>query len=115
MRTGVGVVAAATALLGVSGCGDGDPGASTEDEVRLTIADFAYEPASLSVAAGGRVLVTNRDDQPHTITSDVAGRFDTGSIAAGGTPDEPLVITEPGTHEFHCSFHPFMHGTVVVR
>ena len=79
-------------------------------EASVEIADFAFGPAEITIAAGGTVTWTNTDNQAHTATS--SGNFDTGAI----DPDATASVTfdEPGTYTYICSFHPFMTGTVTV-
>jgi plastocyanin len=79
-------------------------------EAAVDIADFAFGPTEITIAAGGTVTWTNTDDQAHTATS--SGNFDTGSI----DPDATASVTfdEPGTFTYICSFHPFMTATVTV-
>ena len=79
-------------------------------EAAVEIADFAFGPAEITIAAGGTVTWTNTDNQAHTATS--SGNFDTGSI----DPDATASVTfdEPGTFTYICSFHPFMTATVTV-
>jgi plastocyanin len=79
-------------------------------EAAVEIADFAFGPAEVTIAAGGTVTWTNTDNQPHTATS--SGTFDTGSIAAGDSAT--VTFDEPGTFTYVCSFHPFMTATVTV-
>jgi plastocyanin len=79
-------------------------------EAAVQIADFAFGPVSVTVAAGGTVTWTNTDNQAHTATS--SGNFDTGSIAAGDSAS--VTFDEPGTFTYICSFHPFMTATVTV-
>jgi plastocyanin len=79
-------------------------------EASIEIADFAFGPAEITIAAGGTVTWTNTDNQAHTATS--SGNFDTGAI----DPDATASVTfdEPGTFTYICSFHPFMTGTITV-
>jgi plastocyanin len=83
---------------------------AAEMEAAVEIADFAFGPAEVTIAAGGTVTWTNTDNQPHTATS--SGNFDTGSIAAGSAVT--VTFDEPGTYTYICSFHPFMTATVTV-
>jgi len=82
--------------------------------VRVKILNFAFVPARVVVSAGTRVVWTNEDEDPHTVTSDTTG---------GGLASEALntggrftaVMRRAGTIAYHCEIHPFMHGTVVVE
>ena len=80
------------------------------DDASVDIADFMFTAAEVHINVGGSVTWTNGDDQPHTATS--SGNFDAGAIdpAQSSTVDFPTA----GTFSYVCSFHPFMHGTIVV-
>jgi len=114
------VIAAALLVLGLAGCGSGGAttataSSSTPAPSPLTIKDFTFSPTPITVKAGAAVEIHNDDNQPHTVTSDTSGAFDSGAIPAGGSPATPVVVAMPGTYAFHCSFHPFMHGQLVVQ
>jgi len=77
----------------------------------VQIQGFKYGPATARVKAGGTVVWTNADGAAHTATSD-SRSFDTGGLERGAS--KRLSFSTPGTFAYHCDFHPFMHGTVVV-
>jgi len=74
--------------------------------------NFAFVPARIEVSPGTRVVWTNHDSDPHTVTSDRAG-FSSQALDTGQRYAE--VLGKAGTHAYHCTIHPFMHGTVVVE
>jgi plastocyanin len=75
-----------------------------------------FVPASVTVAKGGSVVWKNNDNVPHTVTSTSvptgASRFDSGNMNANAT--YTVTFTVDGTYNYVCSYHPWMHGTVVV-
>jgi plastocyanin len=79
----------------------------------IKISNFAFTPATVTVKRGARVTVSNDDSTAHTATADDGHSFDTGSLDPGAS--QTVVLTKPGTHAYHCSIHPFMHGKVIVR
>jgi plastocyanin len=79
----------------------------------VTIQNSAFSPASITVKVGDTVTWTNRDGFNHTSTSDNAGGWDTGVIAAGTA--HSIVFNSAGTFAYHCSIHLFMQGTVIVQ
>jgi plastocyanin len=79
----------------------------------VTISDFKFAPASLTVAPGTRVTVANKDSTAHTATADKGNSFDTGDIDPGSSAT--VTLAKAGSYSYHCSIHPFMHGTFVVR
>ena len=74
--------------------------------------NVAFDPPSITVAAGDTVVWTNADFLPHTATARDAA-WDSKTIEASGV--WRLVTATPGTHEYYCVFHPTMKGTIVVR
>lgn len=84
--------------------GGGGGGAS------ITIADFAFDPNTISVSGPTEVTITNEDSAAHTFTLD-DGSVDE-EIAAGESATVTVDVTE--STGFICRFHPDMTGTVEV-
>jgi plastocyanin len=114
------------ALALVGGCGGGGstatatPGATqattgitcnaSGSGTAVAIANFAFNPASASVAANGFVTWTNSDSTTHTVTFDNGP--DCGSVSAGATTTAQFTVA--GSYSYHCKIHPSMKGTIVV-
>lgn len=80
----------------------------------VTIKDFAFDPATLTVAPGTSITVTNQDSAGHTLTAVGPGKeFDTGLLSQGRSATITAPTT-PGSYPFHCDVHPNMTGTLVV-
>ena len=77
----------------------------------VTIKDFKFAPASITVHEGDTITWTNQDIAPHTATAS-DGSFDTGNISKGGSGS--ATFSKAGTIPYICSIHPNMKGTVVV-
>jgi len=110
------VVTAILALTASAGSGgatasSGGAPAGTGDSV--TIQGFAYQAVNLQVKVGTKVTWTNQDSAEHTATADDGSTFDTGTLKQGQS--KVLTLTKAGRYPYHCSFHPFMHGTIAVR
>jgi plastocyanin len=114
---------AGTAAALLAGCG-GSPtsgtataptpsGGSSSQGSGIKMDNFAFSPATLTVSHGAVVGVTNDDSATHTVTADDGHSFDTGSITPRGSGK--LTAPKPGRYAYHCTIHPFMHGTLVVR
>ena len=104
------LVATCGALAVAAGCGGGEDGpeattasaataiadrrraARSTDEIE--IADFKFDPETVTVEAGTEVTWTNSDDAPHTATAD-DGSFDTGDLDKGDSAS--VTLDEPGT------------------
>lgn len=84
------------------------------DGVDVSIVDFAFSPAVITVTAGTVVTWTNLGAFAHTTTSDIGSSdpWDSGSLAPNGTFTRTFNI--PGTYGYHCAIHLSMKGTVVV-
>jgi plastocyanin len=78
----------------------------------ITIKNFTFSSPS-TVTPGASVMVTNQDNEAHTLTADTPGAFnikiDPGKSATFTAP------TKPGNYPYHCNFHSNMHGTLTVR
>ena len=80
--------------------------------VRLTIHNFAFQPARLVVSPGTRLVWTNTDADPHTVDS-TKGVWSSDALDTGS--QFVRVFGKAGTFPYYCSIHPFMHGTIVVQ
>ena len=79
---------------------------------RVSITDFAFDPAVATVPAGTEVTWRNADPADHTVTS-TDGAF--GSDALGTKDSFSHQFAEPGTYEYQCAIHPEMKGEVKVE
>lgn len=79
--------------------------------VNVSIRDFAFSPASVTLNAGDTIVFTNFDAVGHTATK--LGAFDSGIMTEGQS--KPVVFAQKGTFDYHCDPHPYMRGTVVVE
>ena len=77
----------------------------------VAIIDFAFQPASISVAKGTTVTWTNTGATAHTVTAD-DGSFDSGNVDVGKTYS--TIANCAGTIAYHCTIHPQMKATIVV-
>jgi plastocyanin len=84
---------------------------ASAEATSVTIAEFAFTPAELTVAAGTTVTWTNEDWAPHTATAE-DGSFDSGRLNQGDSFE--YTFDDPGTYAYFCSFHPGMMGSIVV-
>src|SRR5215469_10864346 len=62
----------------------GKPGTKTVNTNQVSMQNFEYTPASISVPVNTTVTWTNKDNMPHTVTSD-AEVFSSDTINPGGT------------------------------
>ena len=80
--------------------------------VEVKIEKFAYDAKEITVAPGTRVVWTNRDETPHTVTSN-----DKSFASKGLDTDDKFehVFSKEGDFGYICTVHPFMTGVVHVR
>ena len=116
-------VLAATAVLALAGAGcgggsegggaaGGGQGGAAVGGDKVTVRGFKFMPAAIKVKPGSRVSFDNQDTAGHTATAD-AGGFDTGDVQKDES--KTVVVKGTGTIPYHCDFHPFMKGRVVVE
>lgn len=76
------------------------------------IDNFRFAPTPIDVGVGGELTWTNKQNVEHTVVSD-DGKFGSGVLGVKDTFSTKF--TTAGTYPYHCSIHPFMKGTVVVK
>jgi len=79
----------------------------------VSIQDFAYAPAKITVKKGTKVTWTNKDSTKHDVIPDTSGSF-MGSELLGQNESYSFTFDTVGTYSYHCSPHPYMKGTVEV-
>jgi LPXTG-motif cell wall-anchored protein len=89
-----------------------DPTAKASATASVTISDFKFTPATVTVNEGDTVNFTNDGPTVHTATAD-DGSFDTGILEKGQSGS--ATFTSAGTVTYYCQPHPNMKGTVVVQ
>jgi plastocyanin len=77
----------------------------------VSIRDFSFEPAQLSVEPGTTVTWTNEGNEPHTVTAD-NGLFDSGVLYPGDSYS--VQFDGMGTVSYYCTLHPSMTGGITV-
>jgi plastocyanin len=79
----------------------------------VSIKNFAFDPATITVKVGTTVTWTNSDQDPHTVTSDgKSGPLNSKPLNQGDTYQ--YTFTQAGTFSYLCTIHPFMTATVTV-
>jgi len=86
--------------------------ASPAPPVEVAISKFAFAPKEITVAPGTKVVWTNRDETPHTVTS-----ADKSFASKGLDTDDKFETTfaREGDFAYICTVHPYMTGVVHVR
>src|ERR1035438_10675894 len=81
------------------------------DDTNVTIDNFTFQPAALTVKVGTTVTWTNHDDIPHTIVS--AGKFRSKTLDTDNSFS--FTFTAAGDYKYFCSLHPHMTGMIKVE
>jgi plastocyanin len=79
---------------------------------RISVGNFNFTPADITVARGTTVTWTNHDDVQHTVTASDSS-FGSSAIETEGSFS--FAFAEPGSFSYFCAIHPFMTGRVTVQ
>lgn len=77
----------------------------------VSIQDFFFAPAQMTVQPGTTVTWVNNGPAPHTVTAD-DGSFDSETLQPGQSFS--FTFANAGTFSYHCEIHPSMTGSVTV-
>jgi plastocyanin len=80
----------------------------------ITMANYAFSPASETITVGDSVTWTNTDQAPHNITTTSAPTSIQSPTLTTGQSWSYTFAT-PGSYSYICSIHPDMRATLVVR
>jgi plastocyanin len=110
------VLTAMSFLLLVTACGSAGPGGSAAEGSApadtIVIKGFGYAvPAS--VRPGAELTIRNEDKVAHTVTAKPGHAFDVAVDASATTT--MTAPSRPGRYAFICTYHPYMHATLVVK
>ena len=106
------------AVLVMGACGGGgagEEGATTGGgATTLSMIDNAFEPASLTVAAGSEIQLSNDGQAPHNLT--IEGTDIDEDLEAGQSTNV-AIDAEPGQYTMFCEYHrdAGMEGTVTIE
>jgi len=107
LRRAAPALLAAVALISLAAAAPAPQGA------QVTIGNFTFGPAVLTVAPGTTVTWLNGDDIPHTIVADDKRAFRSKVLDSGDR--FAFTFAQPGTYAYFCSIHPHMTGKIVVK
>ena len=80
--------------------------------LRIDISKFAFEPMEVTVVPGTKIIWTNKDETPHTVT-DEDRMFTSKAMDTDDTYE--YTFNRAGDFTYYCTVHPFMSGIVHVR
>jgi plastocyanin len=103
--------AASTAAGGAATTAAAGGGAAAAGAGAVSIKDFAFNPADVTVAKGTTVTWKNDDSATHRIKSG-DGSFDSKDLKNGDSFDH--TFDTAGTFDYICGIHPSMKGKITV-
>ena len=80
-------------------------------DAQVKIANFTFDPPTLTVKAGTTVTWVNADDIPHLV-SEKDGKFRSSALDTNDKFSQ--TFSTAGTVEYFCAIHPHMTGKIVV-
>ena len=85
----------------------------TSGGTTVSMANFAFNPETITVPVGSTVTWTNADSAPHRPVSTTAGGFNAGTAKQGESVQ--ATFDTAGEFPYICEIHPSMKGTVIVQ
>jgi plastocyanin len=87
--------------------------AAEPKEHTITIKDFKFVPATLTVNVGDTIVWKNEDIAPHTATAKGKNAFDSGNLDSGASWS--YTVKKKDTYPYYCAYHLSMKGKLVAR
>jgi plastocyanin len=81
----------------------------------VTIDNYQFAPATLTIAVGSSVTWTNHDSDIHSVAADDGDPVMFKSAGLDTDDKFSFTFTKPGTYLYHCTLHPHMTGKIVVQ
>jgi plastocyanin len=88
------------------------PGLAEAAKAKVTIDNFTFAPAELTISAGTTVTWDNHDDIPHSV---VEKNKLFRSKALDTDESYSFTFTSAGTYDYFCGLHPHMVGKIIVK
>jgi len=85
--------------------------------LKISITNYTFSPAKITVHPGDTVTWTNQDSIPHTATANDGKTFDSGAIDPNASWSFTFSKTgsKTGAFPYRCAIHPDMQGEVDVQ
>jgi plastocyanin len=112
-RLRIGMAVLALAVVGFGFTGWSTLAASAENKaIKVSIVNFQFTPAEVTIAPGETVTWVNDDGAPHGLEyhDGLSGK---DLLLPGASYNRRF--DQPGTYDYNCSVHPYMMGRVIVR
>jgi plastocyanin len=79
----------------------------------VSIQNFSFKPAQITIKRGTKVRWINKDSTTHTATANKKRSFDSGRLSPGQSYTH--TFKRAGKQRYHCEIHTDMKGTITVR
>ncbi len=112
LRRTAGMFVLPIVLVAVAVQAGGSPRAAAAASAQVTIENFTFKPATITVSVGTTVTWTNRDDMPHTVVAEDRS-FRSNALDTDETFSH--TFNSAGTFVYFCSIHTSMVGKVIVE
>lgn len=73
---------------------------------------WTYDPATVEVKVGGTITWRNTGAVVHTVTADDGKSFNSGNMPKNASFS--FSASAPGIFAYHCKYHPWMKGKIMV-
>jgi plastocyanin len=80
---------------------------------KVSIQNFSFKPAHITIKRGTKVRWINKDSTAHTATANNGRSFDSGRLGPGQRYTH--TFKRASKKPYHCEIHPDMRGSVVVK
>lgn len=87
-------------------------GAGASGTVAIGMKNIAFNPKSVTVKVGQKIVWTNEEAIDHNVVADSGADFQSSNFGKGKTFE--YTPTKAGTIQYECTIHPGMVGTITV-
>src|SRR5215208_6398699 len=109
MTVGVMVVVGTLLVVSVAGAHKHPTAKAQKHPTRtVSIQNFRFKPAHITIKRGTKVRWINKDSTAHTVTANNPRRFDSGRLGKGQRYSH--IFKSAGKKRYHCKIHPHMKG-----
>lgn len=113
MKNSLWIAAVAALCFGLAAARPAAAAGKQSRTVEIKIANFTFEPSTVTIAPGTKVIWVNQDDIPHTVVSTDGKAIWSSALDTGDKCE--FTFARAGTYSYYCSVHPRMVGKVIVK
>jgi plastocyanin len=114
MTVGVMVVVGTLLVVSVAGAHKHPTAKAQKHPTRtVSIQNFRFKPAHITIKRGTKVRWINKDSTAHTVTANKMRSLNSGRLGPGKRYTH--TFKSAGKKRYHCNIHPDMRASVVVK